>query len=264
MNATVTVRTIGELVGHIREIRRHPDQELWYRGHSSSAYSVAPSIWRGYTHHDERNLSNRFRARAAIRYANSPRYESYAGWLSLMQHYGLPTRLLDWSRSPLIAAYFAIERYLGGTADARDAKIWILDPFALNAAEGQEPITPSVEATMCSERLRPAFSDYKTTEKNDVIAVMAAETDLRMFVQQGCFTIHSRTSPLEDTEGHGRYLSAFTVPASAVMDFADQVRTCGFRRADIYPDLANLARDLLTAHPKGWASAKGSSGSATS
>jgi hypothetical protein len=91
----------------------------------------------------------------------------------------------------------------GGAADARDAKIWILDPFGLNAAEGHEPITPS----------------------------------------------------LDHSVGHSRYLSAITIPAGAVNDFADQVRTCGFRRADIYPDLANLAGDLLTAHPKGWASA---------
>ena len=44
-------------------------------------------------------------------------------WLSLMRHYGIPTRLLDWTHSFLVAAYFAVD-----DADkARDCAIWALD-----------------------------------------------------------------------------------------------------------------------------------------
>lgn len=249
----MTVRSVADLIHHIQELRDHVDQELWFRGHSSIDYVVAPSIWRGYTRIDERNFSNRFRARAAIRYANSPEYQNYAGWLSLMQHYGLPTRLLDWSRSPLIAVYFALERYLEGSITAEDARIWILKPFKLNHSEGFEKITPAIDAYMCSEMLRPAFSNWNTVENEKVIAVMSTETDLRMFVQQGCFTIHSRMDGLETMDCSSEFISSITVPKSSVLRLADEIRVCGIRKGDIYPDLANLALDLKNAHPKGWA-----------
>ena len=56
----------------------------------------------------ELRLLRKFRARAHLRHHTCPDYFDYFGWLSLMRHYGLPTRLLDWSESPLVAAYFAM------------------------------------------------------------------------------------------------------------------------------------------------------------
>lgn len=197
MRAFATVRTVGDIVTQLRAFKRHPDQELWYRGHGSDAFQVLPSIWRKHTREEERDLTNRFRARAAIRYPNSPRYDQNAGWLSLMQHYGLPTRLLDWTRSPLIAAYFAVEQCMDGRVAPGNAEIWILDPFGLNVSQGFNPITPPIDANKCLKMLVPAFADgYEENER--VRAVMATETDMRMFVQQGCFTIHSSMRPLEE------------------------------------------------------------------
>jgi hypothetical protein len=57
--------------------------------------------------------------------AVAPSEDDLAGWLSLMQHYRLPTRLLDWSFSPLIAAYFSVnDRFV----EPVDACIWALAP----------------------------------------------------------------------------------------------------------------------------------------
>jgi hypothetical protein len=79
------------------------------------------------------------------------------------------------------------------------------------------------------EILAPAFTDSKS-ETGQVMAVMAAETDLRMFVQQGCFTIHSDPTPLNRTKGYGRFLDALVVPTDAIKDLAQELAACGSGR----------------------------------
>jgi len=73
---------------------------------------------------DEENRAIGFfkrRARQALQ--STPTDIDILGWLSLMQHYGAPTRLTDWSASPFVACYFAYER----TSLQQDAALWMLN-----------------------------------------------------------------------------------------------------------------------------------------
>jgi hypothetical protein len=239
-----TVDSFASIVTTIAGRVREDKKVLWFRGHRCAHWDVQPTIGRGYDNNDERNFTNRFRSRARTRYATPPPYSDYGAWLSLMQHYGLPTRLLDWTRSPLIALYFALEEYIyGDPGDLCDACVWILEPHRMNEFEGLGEYTPSIDAEMCRDSLRPAFSHHGK-ETSTVMAVMAAESDSRMFVQQGCFTIHSYQGPLNKRKGHEQYLSGLRIPADQVHQLAFELDVCGFRKGDIFPDLDHLAAEF--------------------
>src|ERR1039457_512358 len=72
-----------------------------------------------------RDLLFRFQQRAHQYIHNLPGRDDLASWFALMQHHGVPTRLLDWSRSPYVALYFALEEE-PKEQDRRSA-IWAID-----------------------------------------------------------------------------------------------------------------------------------------
>jgi hypothetical protein len=135
-------------------------------------------------------------------------------------------------------------------SDAADARIWVLNPFLLNAEQGYGFLTPPINSKYYEDLISPAFSE-RAGESKKIVAAMAAETDWRMFVQQGCFTIHSLELPLDEVSGCDEYLDSLIIPSAVVVKVAEELRMCGFRRGDIFPDLANLSEELISSYPPG-------------
>ena len=249
------VDSLGAIVEAVVAATAAHGRPLWYRGQQHVGWDVQASVHRDYTGDDERDFTNRFRSRAGMRYQHTPAHGDQAAWLSLMQHYGLPTRLVDWTQSPLVAAYFAVEPHISNRLAPTpevDVVIWVLRPHALNRIKGGTDVTPSINGELCRPLLAPAF-DHEAPEVGLVRAVMGSETDLRLFVQQGCFTIHGDRTPLNRMEGHARFLDALVIPAAQVQRMAHELDVCSFRQGDIFPDLGHLAAELKETHrPSGF------------
>jgi FRG domain len=213
----------------------------WYRGHGDSTWRLVPTVHRDYDAMGEHNLLARFRLSAPTRHATCPPRDDLAGWLTLMQHFGLPTRLLDWTTSPLVGLYFAVS---GMTGDGPGA-LWALSPSELNRhSTNGAPATFVLTGPEAQPLLQSAFH-LATASPAEILAVVGHDVDLRMSVQQGAFTIHGSDEPIESRPDASSFLAKFVIPPTAKSRLAEELRCLGIRRSVLFPDLQNLAADLL-------------------
>jgi hypothetical protein len=127
---------------------------LWYRGHPNSDFFLLASLLR-YKNglEKEEHLFNSFK-----KFSDRILKRRDSEWETLfeMQHYGVPTRLLDWSETFGVALFFAATYNQSHHPD-KDAAVYLLDPLALNRLSGQSQIfrVPQDEALRrVSTRLR--------------------------------------------------------------------------------------------------------------
>ena len=102
--------SLDAYMGHVLGLTEEPGEEIFYRGHSSFKYLLAPSLFRtnrrgAYTYLPKEEIM--VREILSVQDAQFSNDRSMLDRLVRMQHFGLPTRLLDVSSNPLVALYFA-------------------------------------------------------------------------------------------------------------------------------------------------------------
>ncbi len=100
------VSSVAQVNSLLSQFKRDPNV-IFYRGHSNANFTLLPSIMR--TPQLERNESNLYQDLIINCPADFENCSTHLEKLVKMQHYGLPTRLLDITRNPLVALYFACE-----------------------------------------------------------------------------------------------------------------------------------------------------------
>jgi hypothetical protein len=226
MAVTIRTRTRPDLLARlgrwddlIRFARTHQPPIWVFRGQKQK-WALRPSVGRnkGYNASRELQLFNEFR-RLASPFVDSSKLSSDWDWLFAAQHHGLPTRLLDWTSNPLVAAYWACQPSPHGKRDGEIIAVRVADVGILSEQDAKEsPFSIQANAFVYPSAIAP-----------------------RIGAQKGLFSVHAvpnknwilrnRTERLTITSGDKAY-------------FLNLLYGLGVDAAMIMADLDGLAKNL--------------------
>jgi hypothetical protein len=241
---TIRINNVNDLLNAVYATeKKFIGQHLWWRGQSRSDWDVGPQIYQKELYANEHNMTLLFLNKAKIRHEQCPAPEDRAAWLFLMQHYGLPTRLLNWSESILVAAYFAVSEKKNM---AQAGALWGLEPTLLNEAQLDRKGLIVHEDEGVQEIFNAAFRNDNSHENGEgkTVAILTGQLDIRQVVQFSAFTIHGSSVPINRMEGANKYLVKYEIPAGAKPGMLQALELLGIRRSFLFPDLEHLVADV--------------------
>lgn len=223
-----------------RERLRCSRSGAFFRGHSHSDYSLVPTLLRNKIDQEtEHNFYSECYARARrLMPENTNSWE----FLSHMQHYGIPTRLLDWTESLASAIFFAL------SGKPTDPCIWVTNAYTLNRAAGtsKKPqiIVPGIDPFPDYFKCFVLHEDQEQEEwpyKLPVFLDIPWASD-RIIAQKGFFTFHSTDTPLD--QAAPEFAEKVPIPNAAISGAWSFLESAGVNEYTIFADLEGLARHL--------------------
>ncbi len=250
--------------GHLRSpyVFRGVDDATWHLQTSLERLSGVTS--------QNINLLERSLIRSFRKYANSGSFDDKSEWyvLAVGQHNGLPTRCLDWSASPLIAAHFACGDESRRTADGA---IWCLHAGVLRAInQANNTLAGSLSGVAWvydTRMLEKSFHDLDaldaTLDKNNssgksMLLWEPPSLDARIANQSGLLSImnDAEESPNDFLKTYSQaypdLIFKIVIKASAKAEIRDMLDQNNISERMLFPGLPGLCSWLKRYYGKGW------------
>lgn len=251
----IAVCTIEELV---QTLNGQPNNMI-YRGHADALWPLTSSLERvigtSWCSKEARRFEDfsldQFKAKFHLYDHENVDPESKLAWLSIMQHYGVPTRLVDFTDSPYVALYFALEAYQSRTADFA---VFALDYSAVMDASIAQIAARDTSFTETRQSVYPkqdkVFDEIVDRFSYDIAWVTEPKRhNQRLDRQGGCFVISGNldvriAAALELPQFAACSFTKYRIDHSLYSGVFDLLRKMNLTSKSLYGDLDGLARSI--------------------
>lgn len=274
--AVKTIKTLAHFIAACSEIKVKDDHTLFYRGHASSVYTPLPTIFRNQNEDPKKSRYIEVEGELFHNLVTQCPEEfrdctSTFDFLVKMQHYGLPTRLLDITSNPLVALYFSCCTLIPEFArdqNAKDGQVLIYQVpndeikyynsdtvsvvsnlsrvdshFDFTNEEDKERFLHSIQAE------KPYFKPYiKKAHLHSVICVKPKLDNRRIVKQSGAFFLFgmgkTKTDSIRIPDEYRPKIKNIDIPKSSKIDLLRELATLSISEATLFPEIDNVARFL--------------------
>lgn len=224
------IESIGQFLEEMNDLSGYRVRNFLYRGVSNYDYELIPSGYR-YKNFDcsERLFLHNFSVKMNLYFHE----RNLSEWeiLSLAQHHGVPTRLLDWTFSPLVALFFAVHK----DDSEGDSAIYTLDVEKAENAENAE----KTKGVILLPNIDPIFQKKPEDIKQHVIFT-SSYYHKRQETQQSVFMLFYKDKPLD-----GEYITKYRIESNYRKILKIELYSLGITDTFIYQTLDALGKEII-------------------
>lgn len=234
-----SVTSLCDYIKVINSIKKaNPNGIFIFRGQTNKYKPLVPSLFRQKSLiDDEKNIIKDFNLKAEAYFNRDMELFDDVDKVALMQHHGVPTRLLDFSESPLVALYFALEK------SPQDTNAISPCVYALNL----KAFSYNTNGCLLSAKQVAASKSSGKIFKHDygTCAFSPKLKNKRLTAQKGVFVLFKDNVALEKTVKK-ECITKIEIPRTYVAEIKQELSNIGITPSTIYPDFTGLAQEIRT------------------
>jgi hypothetical protein len=264
------ITTLAEFIRRIEARSNLTTRSYLYRGNDTCGHSLCPSLFR--KKEDRKHEKNIFRELVSMHPTEFAQDNGVFEQLVRMQHFSLPTRLLDITYNPLIALYFCCRsnpkrdgEFIRIVVPKRSVRYFDSDTVScisnlanLSGSERDALRKLGTDADLRESEVGKRLLHFIKSEKpqflplirmrdlQSVVAVRPRQTNRRLLAQQGAFLLFGLQTDLADDNDFDLEISRIVVPATSKAKLLASLDRVNVNESTVFPEIDYAARYVMS------------------